>query len=1732
MHTKLLFRLFAMLLVTQATLTCYSQNGVINVKGFGGSLNGSFNKIWKLPDGNFMATKHLAFTTTKLVKFDNDFNIYWESFLGPGYSDFFPTADGGYLLVNTVQPEAHNWKDDIGVMKFNSSLQLEWSRFYGGSNNDQGLIGTQAPNGDFLIAGRVTSTNGDVVGKTTSDVDIWLLRLNANGDILNQRIFGGSLDDYYVTMTNYQSGLLMGITTHSSDGTFTGNHGNDDIWLFNLDNSLNTIWSRCIGGTNNEYLSSIALHPGGDIYLGGSSTSGDFGFQTFGGYYDGVVIKLNSQGEQQWTRAIRGENDDGVSSVIILSNGDIVAGGTSGPYQVEEFLRAKDHADLEGFVVRLTTSGEFIWKKSIGGAGFDQVYSVLECSDGSILVSGSYGYSSNNGDFAGVPSEPGEQRAYLMRLRSSMANIKGRIYFDNNNNSVQDAGESLFTDFQTAGVFTEKIDFSGKGSALSGKFLLSVDTGTYYTSILPVPGWGFDTGSLRVTPKRRPSQLTTTSSRDSFDFRIVPLSLVKDIEVTVREIGAVPTMINNTVKYRVVFKNLGPVVVGNSRLALSIDGKIQYLSSTRSPDTITPDSLIWNFPSVGGFFRDSFDLTFKVRNAPLVTVGSIVQLPFRADPFVTDFDSVDNKTIGSFLIQGQNAAISNFTSSFTALDSARIGRQLRYVFTYNYSSNLDSNISRTIRIIKSNKTELTNAIPLPSLISGDTLTWNFTHAPSIIPDTIRLFLRVSDTPAVHAGDFIIHQANVRLNTNDPVDLSLSNVLQQEVSGYYISPDLTNTLLSPPNGIKWTRSFGGTNLDVINDVKTLSDSGFVVAGKTRSSNHDMTTGITLSDQRPFIAKFDSEGHVKWKSVLNNIIAYEFLGLNQTRSGSFLALGASSSLQNISGRNIEALIAKYGKDGNFLWAKSFGGNQNDEFKTAIELPDKGIIAFGNVRDGGGEVYNYYETYSSTRGNAWVVRLDSNGQLLWSRTVADGTAAFFAGGIKLTADNKLILNGSAERPDEFIEKSSAYIAKMDLDGNILWLKKYRYDNHDYAFYSLELLPDSSMMVTGRVGLLNPNRPDSSYKGLHGQVDVWMGKFNKDGVLSWGKFLGGTRSEYAVKLLPTKAGTYVLAGISNSNDGNLSRHYGSTSINDGWILEVDSTGKLLWQRTIGGTQDDFLQAVTELPDGSLIAVGGTSTVEDNDVHNGHGNYDGLIVKIGKANFINGVVYIDKNDNSIRDAGEPGFSNGSVTAEKIGLALSAIPTNGNYVLSIDSGRYKVRFNTVDTAYYTIHPPIDSVNFPGLLQSDTINFRLVKKGEINDLRIDVIPLSTPRPGFDAKFAIKYQNKGTTDINNASIEIITNDVRESITSDPVFTQVAGDTIRWNIGMLPILAEGEIMLTIKLKAPPAVINGDVMLLKGIVFPIVGDSTPVDNVKELAFTIRGSYDPNDKSELHDGQITQAIAEGKEHLTYTIRFQNTGTDTAFNIYIRDTLDKKLDWTTLEMIGASHSYTMQVTEGNKIEWRFQNALLPDSNVNEPASHGYISFRIKARPDVQLSDTIANKASIYFDFNLPVQTNKVQTIVVSDIAATCPGGNVLIVAKYPGTSWQWQVNTGNGYVNISDNVNYSGANNDSLQINAISPSWFGRKYRCVITTPNGIVNGPEYSLKFQVLWNGSVNNAWENPANWSCGVIPDENTDVVISSNTNTPEINSNVVCRSLVLKPGTTITVKSGATLRLTGKK
>jgi uncharacterized repeat protein (TIGR01451 family) len=218
--------------------------------------------------------------------------------------------------------------------------------------------------------------------------------------------------------------------------------------------------------------------------------------------------------------------------------------------------------------------------------------------------------------------------------------------------------------------------------------------------------------------------------------------------------------------------------------------------------------------------------------------------------------------------------------------------------------------------------------------------------------------------------------------------------------------------------------------------------------------------------------------------------------------------------------------------------------------------------------------------------------------------------------------------------------------------------------------------------------------------------------------------------------------------------------------------------------------------------------------------------------------------------------------------------------------------------------------------------------------------------------------------------------------PVPTAVYGtDSLVWQLDTINLFAAQPIHIkgTVNVNKP----IGTPFTTTAYAFNSVPDFTPDDNVFVRTDTVVGAYDPNEKRvEPENGISPEDIAAGKP-LLYTVHFQNTGNYPADRVRITDQLDTSLDAQTLQLVHASHQVTsFTLRPGNLLEIIFDNIALPDSNSNEPDSHGFVTFSIERKKQYNLYYKTANRAAIYFDFNEPIFTNTVKTPVIQQSVGT------------------------------------------------------------------------------------------------------------------------------------------------------
>jgi uncharacterized repeat protein (TIGR01451 family) len=359
-------------------------------------------------------------------------------------------------------------------------------------------------------------------------------------------------------------------------------------------------------------------------------------------------------------------------------------------------------------------------------------------------------------------------------------------------------------------------------------------------------------------------------------------------------------------------------------------------------------------------------------------------------------------------------------------------------------------------------------------------------------------------------------------------------------------------------------------------------------------------------------------------------------------------------------------------------------------------------------------------------------------------------------------------------------------------------------------------------------------------------------------------------------------------------------------------------------------------------------------------------------VNELFGYAYLDLNGNNIKDSSEPLFNNGKIIVKSATDSTVNVTSDGNFRIYLDTGNYTSSFLPTKN-YYTVIPQNHNSSFSNYDNIDTVHFALKPVTGKTDIDISMYALMPTVPGFGTTYRIRYQNSGTDTISHGDIQLVKDPRYNFVFSSPAYTSINGDTIHWSYSNLKPLDTASISVFSIL--PSGVPIGDTLTSVATISPVTNDLYAADDTAVLKQLTVGSYDPNNKSENHAGSVSTNEVKNGDYLTYTIRFQNTGTYAAFNIAVRDTLSDKLDWNSFEMVGASHNYQLSITGGNKCTWYFNGIGLPDSNSNEPASHGYIVYRVKLKKTLAAGNVINNTAGIYFDYNAPVQTNTEKTVV-------------------------------------------------------------------------------------------------------------------------------------------------------------
>lgn len=388
-------------------------------------------------------------------------------------------------------------------------------------------------------------------------------------------------------------------------------------------------------------------------------------------------------------------------------------------------------------------------------------------------------------------------------------------------------------------------------------------------------------------------------------------------------------------------------------------------------------------------------------------------------------------------------------------------------------------------------------------------------------------------------------------------------------------------------IDWQSCFGGPSNDIASDI-IITEGGYLIAG--RNSLYETHGDI-------MVTKIDTEGNLIWERSYGGSRSDGVARILPTQDGNFFLFGSSSSSDgDISydpylGENLDFWIVKIDPDGNIIWDKIYGGNALDQSWKATLASDGGLVVFGWTSSNDGDISDFFGVYDS-----WLLKLNSEGEKVWDFTM--GTASFdYSAAILETSDRGFLATSCSEeyeggniQCDAMNENSDISVFKLDSLSNFEWQQCYGASFHETMMDMVETDDGYVLACNTRVG--DGDATGSGYHpGISGSApssDIWLIKIDFTGNILWQKCYGGSADEVPARIFKSEDGGFLVFGNAGSFDGDVvGNHSSGPGYSDIWVFKINHTGALIWQQCFGGNGYETIESgVVKLSDSHFVVA------------------------------------------------------------------------------------------------------------------------------------------------------------------------------------------------------------------------------------------------------------------------------------------------------------------------------------------------------------------------------------------------------------------------------------------------------------------------------------------------------------------------------------------------------------------
>lgn len=420
----------------------------------------------------------------------------------------------------------------------------------------------------------------------------------------------------------------------------------------------------------------------------------------------------------------------------------------------------------------------------------------------------------------------------------------------------------------------------------------------------------------------------------------------------------------------------------------------------------------------------------------------------------------------------------------------------------------------------------------------------------------------------------------------------------------------NGIFFPENEVKSPKieiikTFGGSKNDSFQSIVNTLDGGYAILGHTQSNDFDIAD--KTDDSFDFwVLKFSADDSLLWSKTFGGSEDDRGADLIATNDGGFALFGYSKSNDGDVTENNgdqDFWILKITVNGIISWQKTFGFSGADTGYAITQTNDNGFLLTGvlDVSASGGQGNKTVQKHAG--GDIWAIKLDASGNKQWQNYYG-GSFTDTPFGLIKTNDNGFIIAASSDSNDFNISNNKGqydfWILKIDTNGTLVWEKNLGGSEIEEP-RGICQTNDGNFMIVG-----DTRSNDKDVSKNNGAADLWLIKITSDGNLLWEKTFGGSSFDAGRAIFRSQNGGFLIAGNSRSENTNFT----NLGQNDGWILKIDDAGNQVWQQFVGGSENDFLNDIIELPDNSIIAIG-ESYSNNGQIPTNKGFSDGLLIKL-----------------------------------------------------------------------------------------------------------------------------------------------------------------------------------------------------------------------------------------------------------------------------------------------------------------------------------------------------------------------------------------------------------------------------------------------------------------------------------------------------------------------------------------